>query len=158
MNEILLKRVTELREERDISQRQLLNQLNLSASTISKWKISTPKPETLQAVADYFNVTVDYLLGKTKYRNKEHMLQSFDLKYKPDMTNNEIPHDLCIQTDEGIVLIESMSAPPKYIDPETRRIAEYIQSNEKVKELLSHIIDMNTEQFDTIYNMVKMIK
>ena len=158
MNEILLERLKELREEKDISQRQLLSNLNLSPSTISKWKTSTPKHDTLQAVADYFNVSTDYLIGRTKYRNKEHMLQSFDLNYKPDMTNTDIPVDYCIQTDEGIVLIESKSAAPKYIDDQTRRIAEYIKTNDRMQEMLSHIMDMSTEQFDTIYNMVMMIK
>ena len=158
MNEALLNRLRELCEEKGISQRQLQRDLNLSTSTVSKWKTSTPKNETLQAVADYFNVTTDYLMGKTKYRNKEHMLQSFDLNYKPDMNNTDIPHDLCIQTDEGIILVESMTAAPKYIDPETRKIAEYVQANEKMKELLSHIVDMDSEQFDTIYNMIMMIK
>ena len=86
------------------------------------------------------------------------MLQAFDLKYKPDMNDTNIPVDYCIQTDEGIVLIESKSAAPTYIDPSTRRIAEYIQTNEKMKEMLSHIMDMTSEQFDTIYNMVMMIK
>ena len=158
MNEILLERLKELRDENDISQRQLLSNLNLSPSTISKWKTSTPKHDTLQAVADYFNVSTDYLTGRTKYRNKEHMLQAFDLKYKPDMNDTEIPVDYCVQTDEGIILIETKSTAPKYIDYETRRIAEYIQTNEKMKEMLSHIMDMTSEQFDTIYNMVMMIK
>lgn len=158
MNEILLERLKELREEKDISQRQLLSHLNLSPSTISKWKTSTPKTDTLQLVADYFNVTTDYLTGRTKYRNKEHMLQAFDLKYKPDMNDTEIPVDMCIQTDEGIVLIESKSAAPKYIDEQTRRIAEYIKDNEKMTKLFSHIMVMDSEQFDTIYNMVMMIK
>lgn len=158
MNDALLKRLKELCEEKGISQRQLQRDLNLSTSTVSKWKTSTPKHDTLQAVADYFNVSTDYLTGRTKYRNKEHMLQAFDLKYKPDMNDTEIPVDYCVQTDEGIILIETKSTAPKYIDCETRRIAEYIQTNEKMKEMLSHIMDMTSEQFDTIYNMVMMIK
>lgn len=158
MNEILLERLKELREEKDISQRQLQRELNLSASTITKWKTSTPSATTLQAVADYFNVSTDYLTGRTKYRNREHMLQSFDLNFKPDMNDTDVPQDYCIQTNEGIVLVESMTAAPKYIDEETRKIAEYIQSNDRMKELMSRITNMTTEQFDTIYNMVMIIK
>ena len=158
MDCLIYKKVVELCEEKGISQRQLQRDLNLSVSTISRWKISTPRKDTLQAVAKYFNVSTDYLTGRTKYRNTDHMLQSFDLKYKPDMNDTEIPYDRCIQTDEGIVLIESMSEAPKYIDEETRRIAEYIQSNERMKEMLEHIMTMNPKQFNTIYNMVMMIK
>ena len=158
MNEILLERLKELRDEKDISQRKLQEDVGMSTGALSKWKTSMPNAQLLQKVADYFNVSTDYLTGRTKYRNKEHMLQAFDLKYKPDMNDTDIPADMCIQTDEGIVLIESKSAAPKYIDDQTRRIAEYIQTNEKMKEMLSHIMDMTSEKFDTIYNMVMMIK
>ena len=158
MNGILFERVVELCKEKGISQRKLQEDVGMSTGALSKWKTSMPNATLLQKVADYFNVSTDYLTGRTKYRNREHMLQSFDLNFKPDMNNTEIPHDYCIQTDEGIVLIEAMTDAPKYIDEQTRRIAEYIQTNEKMKELLSHIMDMSSEQFDTIYNMVMMIK
>ena len=158
MNDILFDRVVELCKEKGISQRKLQEEMNMSIGSLSKWKTSTPNVVLLQKVADYFDVTTDYLKGRTKYRNKEHMLQAFDLKYKPDMNDTDIPVDMCIQTDEGIVLIESKSAAPKYIDDETRRIAEYIKANEKMTKLFSHIMVMDSEQFDTIYNMVMMIK
>ena len=158
MNNLLFDRVVELCKEKGISQRKLQEDVGMSTGALSKWKTSMPNTQLLQKVADYFNVSTDYLTGRTKYRNKEHMLQAFDLKYKPDMNDTDIPVDMCIQTDEGIVLIESKSAAPKYIDDQTRRIAEYIQTSEKMKEMLSHIMDMTSEQFDTIYNMVMMIK
>lgn len=158
MNNLLFDRVVELCKEKGISQRKLQEDVGMSTGALSKWKTSMPNTQLLQKVADYFNVSTDYLTGRTKYRNKEHMLQAFDLKYKPDMNDTDIPVDMCIQTDEGIVLIESKSAAPKYIDDQTRRIAEYIQTNEKMKEMLSHIMNMTSEQFDTIYNMVMMIK
>lgn len=154
MNEILLKRITELREEKDISQRQLQKELGLSPSTITKWKTSNPSATTLQAVADYFDVSTDYLTGKTKYRNTEHMLQSFDLNFKPDMTNADIPVDCCIQTDEGIVLIEAKTAAPKYIDPDTRRIAEKIMDDAKLRQMFEIIERVPQHKFDALYNMI----
>ena len=158
MNNLLFDRVVELCKEKGISQRKLQEDVGMSTGALSKWKTSMPNAQLLQKVADYFNVSTDYLTGRTKYRNKEHMLQAFDLKYKPDMNDTEIPVDMCIQTDEGIVLFESKSAAPKYIDEQTRRIAEYIKDNEKMTKLFSHIMVMDSEQFDTIYNMVMMIK
>lgn len=157
MNETLLKRITELREEKEMSQRQLQKELGLSPSTITKWKTSNPSATTLQAVADYFNVSVEYLLGKTKYRNKEHMLQSFDQNFKPDMTDTEVPHDYCIQTSEGIMLIEGTSPAPRYIDSKTRQIAEKIMNDDRLKIIMEHLADMNQDQFTTIYNMVMML-
>ena len=158
MNELLLQRISELREEKDISQRQLQRDLGLSPSTITKWKTSTPNPSTLQKVADYFNVSTDYLTGRTKYRNKDHMLQSFDqnldLKNLLD-GNTEVPYDKCIQTEEGIILIESKSAAPKYITPETRELAEHIEENQKLKEMMQYLERLDTDKFDSVYNIVK---
>ena len=157
MNEILLGRLKELREEKGISQRQLQRDLDLSASTITKWKTSAPKPDTLQKVADYFNVTTDYLTGRTKFRNKEHMLQSFDnnigLKELID-GNKEIPVDYCVQTDEGIILIESMTPAPKYIEPGVRELAEKISTNPKLMKIVEVLCGLPEKKFDAIYNMM----
>ena len=156
MNEILLKRIKELREEKDISQRQLQRDLGMSPSTITKWKTSNPSATTLQAVAEYFNVTVDYLNGKTNYRNKEHMLQVFDQNFTPDLDNKEVPFDLCVQTEEGIMMVEAKT--PKYIDPATRRVAEKIMTSDKLEYIFQHLTNMSESKIDAIYNMVKAME
>ena len=157
MNENVYERIVELCEEKDISQRQLQRDLNLAVGTISKWTKATPRIDTLQKVADYFSVTTDYLTGRTKYRNRDHMLQSFD--ENADMKklldgNTEIPYDQCIQTEEGIMLIESMTAAPKYIDPETRQIAEQIQADDQLKRMMKYLEHFSQKKIDAIYNMM----
>ncbi len=64
MFRIILKR---LREENKISQQQLANVLKVSQSTVGMWENGKNKPEfdTLIKIADYFNVSVDFLLGKS---------------------------------------------------------------------------------------------
>ena len=37
----------------------------ISNGQIRRWDTSSPKTENVQKVADYFNVSVDYLLGRT---------------------------------------------------------------------------------------------
>jgi transcriptional regulator with XRE-family HTH domain len=150
MNNSLFNRVVELCKEKGISQRKLQEELEMASGALSKWKISMPNAALLQKVADYFNVSTDYLTGRTNYRNNEHMLQVFDQKYKPDLDNTEIPYDKCIQTEEGIVL-----ATPKYIDPDTRIIAEAIMTNDKLKDIFQHLTSMSESKIDAIYNMVK---
>ncbi|MGN0817604.1 MAG: helix-turn-helix domain-containing protein [Candidatus Coproplasma sp.] len=55
-----------LRKFRELSQDELANALNIGQSTISQFETdeSSPKPETLVKLADYFGVSVDYLLGR----------------------------------------------------------------------------------------------
>lgn len=63
----------ELRTEKKLSQDSIATELEVSPALISKWERneSTPAPEMLEYIADYFNVSVDYLIGRSKYRNLE---------------------------------------------------------------------------------------
>lgn len=56
-----------LRKSNNLTQTQLANALDLAFSTISMYERGDREPdfETLEAIADYFNVSMDYLLGKT---------------------------------------------------------------------------------------------
>jgi transcriptional regulator with XRE-family HTH domain len=60
-------RLKELREQRHISQVFLGMELGMSQNTISRYETGAREAdyETLLAFADYFNVSVDYLLGRT---------------------------------------------------------------------------------------------
>lgn len=61
----LYERVYDLAKKQGLSVFDLAEKLNLSRNSIYSWKKSSPKAETLQKVAEYFNVSTDYLLGRT---------------------------------------------------------------------------------------------
>ena len=65
------ERIESLRKERKISQGNLEKELGFSNGSISKWKTSMSKPERLQKIADYFGVTVDYLMTGNESDGKE---------------------------------------------------------------------------------------
>ena len=58
-----------LREERGIYQKELASYLNVSISTISNYEngVHFPDFELLSLIADFFGVTADYLIGRTKF-------------------------------------------------------------------------------------------
>lgn len=60
-------RLRELRKKRHISQVRLAIDLNMSQNTISRYETGTHEADykTLIAFADYFNVSIDYLLERT---------------------------------------------------------------------------------------------
>lgn len=60
-----------LRMKRKLSQKQIAEELKISQQQYSKWEggIITPNAETLVRLADYFDVSVDYLLGRKRERN-----------------------------------------------------------------------------------------
>lgn len=60
-------RLKELRKSRGISQQRLAIELNTTQNTISRYETGEREADyaTLIAIADYFNVSIDYLLGRT---------------------------------------------------------------------------------------------
>lgn len=64
-------RLKELRDQRHISQVFLGLELGMSQNTISRYETGAREAdyETLISFADYFNVSVDYLLGRTDNPN-----------------------------------------------------------------------------------------
>lgn len=56
-----------LRATKGLTQDELSKQLNISRSTIGMYEKGAREPdfETLELIADYFNVDTDYLLGRT---------------------------------------------------------------------------------------------
>ena len=65
------KRLKELREEHGLSLRELAEKCGLSKSAVHLYELGTrnPKREALEEFACFFNVDMDYLLGKTDVKN-----------------------------------------------------------------------------------------
>ncbi len=63
-------RLKELRKEKGISQLKLAMDLSMNQNTISRYETGERECDyaTLILIADYFNVSVDYLLGRTENR------------------------------------------------------------------------------------------
>ena len=62
-----MKRLRDLREQRGISQLRLAMDLSLNQNSISRYETGEREADykTLVALADYFRVSVDYLLERT---------------------------------------------------------------------------------------------
>ena len=58
-------RLKSLRQSFNLTQPQLADKLGLSRSTISMYELGSREPdfETLEAIADFFNVDMNYLVG-----------------------------------------------------------------------------------------------
>lgn len=59
-------RIRELRKAKKVTMKELGNIIGVAESTMSLYETGKrkPDPETLSRLADYFNVSVDYLLGR----------------------------------------------------------------------------------------------
>lgn len=77
---MLRLRLKELREREGISQYKLAARLGVAQSTVGMWENGKNKPEyaTLTAIADYFQVSVDYLLGREGVADTDKALAGTD--------------------------------------------------------------------------------
>lgn len=67
----LVRRIKGLCDEKKVTFAEVERQIGISNGQIRRWDNVSPKSETLQKVADYFDVSTDYLLGRTEVKSIE---------------------------------------------------------------------------------------
>ena len=119
----IYERIESLRKSKGLSQGKLEKQLGFSNGSISKWKNSTPKVERLQKLADFFGVSVEYLMTgkedeqkekdntdlKQKYRELEELLRSDSMKpvrYDGKPVNNATIDLLLNQNEISLAMLK----------------------------------------------------
>lgn len=72
--------IKELAKKKKISIRQLEMRFGYSNGYLAKWKTNTPNADELSRLADYFGVSVDYLLGREEKTSlaEKHGVFAFD--------------------------------------------------------------------------------
>lgn len=75
----------ELREDRNVSRKELAAFLNISVSTLGMYEQGRREPniDMLIKLADYFNVSLDFLVGRSaNNEERKNMLEALRLKNK----------------------------------------------------------------------------
>ena len=77
----------DLREDRDISRKDLALALNISVSTLGMYEQGRREPniDMLIKMADYFDVSIDFLVGRSfQNENNELLVEALHLKNEID--------------------------------------------------------------------------
>ena len=77
----MLEKLKALREGAGISQKQLAEAIGVSQQSINKYENHNIEPDigTLIRIADYFDTSVDYLIGNTAIRRKIENVTPYEL-------------------------------------------------------------------------------
>ena len=107
------KRLVALRKAAKLSQYELANRLGFSRGKLANYEQGTREPdfETLKMLANFFNVSTDYLLGRTdvKYQfNPEHEYNDFDEFKNDPILLDFLQKDLKAATPEEIEKLRAM--------------------------------------------------
>lgn len=99
MSEVGVK-IAKLRKEKEAGQKELAAFLKMSIGTVSNYEkgVHSPDLSTLCKLADYFQVTTDYLLGRTSYRCAPEVLDDY---LTSDYTVNHIVNTLLSLNEES---------------------------------------------------------
>lgn len=96
-------RIKSLADKQGISVSKVALDLGFSENLFYQWKKSSPKSDRLEKVADYFNVSVDYLLGRSENMNNIDM----DTKLER-MMDNAMSYDGKPISDEDRPIIKGI--------------------------------------------------
>ena len=109
-----MHRLRELREARNLSQADIARALNISRQSYNFYENDKrdPDTQTLKALADFFNVTIDYLLGRDEFERIKNKKNPLDRKEK--------------------LLYKITSADPDTI-AEVEQYLEYLETKKKIK-------------------------
>ncbi len=89
----LVEKIKKLCDENSETLASLEKKLHLGNATIRKWDRSAPSADRLAKVADFFSVSVDYLLGREKSKTEE--LDGVYFNFAKDAERNAIdPEDI----------------------------------------------------------------
>ncbi len=108
-----------LRENKGLLQKQLANDLNIKTSTIGMYEQGRREPdnETLKRIANYFEVSTDYLLDNTKEcKNEKEAIEKEALK-------------------NALINIGFMKNGEDLTDEDLKKLMEFVKTNKKyIKE------------------------
>lgn len=86
-----IDRVAELRKERGITEKQVMDDCHLGRNSFYFWKNGTqPSANTVQKLADYFGVSTDYLMGRDASSFLERVTE---LRKERNLTESQVLQD-----------------------------------------------------------------
>lgn len=155
------KRLKQLREANQMTQGQLGDLINTTRQSISNYEMGKREPDyvTLEALADIFNVDMNYLLGKTDKttyipssshrqlsKNEENLINSFN------MLNNKGKEKVLNYTQD---LVDSGKYSTE-TKPTVKEMTDYLK-NFQIAAFNGNlnIHKMNEEELYTYYKLIK---
>lgn len=157
------KRIIKLRKEKGETQTETARKIGISRSSLSLYEIGKREPdiEMLNTLADYFNVSLDYLLGRTTNIDKQHnnfyffffdaeLKKIFQLRLKKAIVQSALSeNDICTSTKINIDTFQ------KYLSAEVEPSLEDLISLSQVLNVTTdYLLGQSAEMTDESRNLL----
>ena len=134
-----MNRVKELREKNGLTMQKLADETSIGKSTIASYESRgvTPKPDKAQKLAEYFNVSVAYLLGYIDTPKEELMTFASGEEFEKARQNllDEYSSEKKQVKKKGIDLTKIFEEIKKNDFKPTVRSADYEMSEDEIEEI-----------------------
>ena len=157
-----MNRLKELRQEKKLSQKELAENIGVHYRTLQNWENgeSQIKPEKAQQLADYFGVSVGYLLGYNEGHNRIHDLFGTTPK-KGDMGIIELSEMIglnFIKSDKEIKDIQSdILVALKFSESLQNKLVLYGSVSKTYTNQLEHITSFFLDLYSETENQIKKL-
>jgi hypothetical transcriptional regulator len=83
------ERLKSLRKEAGLTQKEIADHFKTSPQSYAQWEkgLRSPSKESLEKLAQFFNVSTDYLLGNSELKNPEDQLSNVELLFRKTSKN-----------------------------------------------------------------------
>lgn len=120
----------QLMEEKGVTAYRVAKDTGITQATLSRWKTGkvSPSIETLQVLAEYFGVTIDYLMGNAHIDE-----QTPSKTQKAPTLNKKDERDIKKKMDEMLEIFDSADAlmfDGEPLDDETRQLLRESYENQ----------------------------
>jgi len=124
------ERLKMLRESRSITQDELAEELGVSKQAVSQYERGVRRPdfETLSAICDLFNVSTDFMLGKSDHTTR-------------------------LLNEQELSVVDGY-----YTNPETAEVAQKIFENRDLRLLFDTAADATPEDLQLVHQMLLALK
>lgn len=118
----LYERVKALSDNKEMAISRLEQELGFGNGTIRKWAKTIPSGDRLEKVADYFHVSVDYLLGREKKLNALTQEDELDLAKTMSKIRKQLMTEQSLMFDGEILDEETIELLLQSIEQQERMI------------------------------------
>ena len=97
------KRLLAFRQQQGLSQQELADYLHVSRQTVSKWEsdLSLPDMKTALSIAEFYNITINELLGLEEIEKSPHPTKRTNEFYKKRPCS-ELVYDAALMVEKYI--------------------------------------------------------
>lgn len=150
MNEqILAKRLKELRESMNLTQSQFGDLINVAQTTLSSYEngSKTPNIDTLYNIAEKCDISMDWLCGRTNLKN----IENFDSYSDVFKTIVKLCKSVKFSIIEDSNNVYKNDVSQHYLEPGNTIVNDFLNRWRKVKEIYDDKT-IDEETYDTVVN------